>query len=79
MKKNKTAVIMGMVGAIVGIMMSIVFSNSSNTLALIPVGGVLGGLIGTIIDRKNLKKRLDNEITLALLVSPIMSTIHESG
>lgn len=54
-KEKKRAVIMAMVGAIIGIMLSIVFSNSANMLAVIPVAGVLGGLIGTIIDRKKNK------------------------
>lgn len=54
-KGKKRAVIMAMVGAIIGIMLSIVFSNSKNMLAIIPVAGVIGGLIGTIIDRKKNK------------------------
>ena len=54
-KRKKRAVIMAMVGAIIGIMLSIVFSNSKNMLAIIPVAGVIGGLIGTIIDRKKNK------------------------
>ena len=54
-KRKKKAVIMAMVGAIIGIMLSIVFSNSKNMLAIIPVAGVIGGLIGTIIDRRKNK------------------------
>ncbi len=52
---KKRTIIMAMVGAIIGIMLSIVFSNSKNMLAIIPVAGVIGGLIGTIIDRKKNK------------------------
>ena len=54
-KRKKKAVIMAMVGAIIGIMLSIVFSNSKNMLAIIPVAGAIGGLIGTIIDRRKNK------------------------
>lgn len=54
-KEKKKSVIMAMIGAIIGIMLSIVFSNSSNMLAIIPAAGVVGGLIGTIIDRKRNK------------------------
>lgn len=52
---KKRTVIMAMVGTIIGIMLSIVFSNSKNMLAIIPVAGVIGGLIGTIIERKKNK------------------------
>lgn len=51
-EKNKKSVVIAMIGAVVGIMLGIVFSNSSNLLAIIPVAGVLGGLVGTIIDRR---------------------------
>lgn len=43
---------MAMIGAVIAIMLSIVFSRSSNMLAIIPAAGVVGGLIGSIIDRK---------------------------
>jgi lipoprotein signal peptidase len=41
-----------MIGAIIGIMMTIVFGKSPMVLAFIPVAGAIGGLIGMIIDRK---------------------------
>lgn len=53
MKKfKKTSVRLAMIGAIIGIMMTIVFSQSPNVLALIPAAGAVGGLIGTIIDKR---------------------------
>jgi hypothetical protein len=56
MKKiKKTSVKLAMIGAIIGIMMTIVFSQSSNVLAFIPVAGAVGALIGTIIDKKKNK------------------------
>jgi len=56
MKKfKKESVRLAMIGAIIGIMMTIVFSQSSNVLAFIPAAGAIGALIGTIIDRKKNK------------------------
>lgn len=51
-KGKKKVVVMAMIGAIIGIMLSVVFSNSPNMIAIIPVTGALGGLIGTIIDKR---------------------------
>jgi len=56
MKKiKKTSVKLAMISAIIGIMMTIVFSQSSNVLAFIPVAGAVGALIGTLIDKKKKK------------------------
>ena len=52
---NKKAIIMAMIGAIIGIMLGIVFSKSDNALAIIPVAGVIGGLIGTVVGKKRNK------------------------
>lgn len=54
-KKNRT-IIMAMIGAIIGFMISIVFSKSSNLLAFAPVGLLIGGLVGSIIDNRNNKQ-----------------------
>jgi len=54
-KIKNTSVRLAMIGGIIGIMMTIVFSKSSNVLALIPIAGAIGALIGTIIDRKKKK------------------------
>ena len=51
-KGKKKSIIMAMIGAIIGIMISVVFSNSSNLLAVAPVAGIIGGLIGTFIDKR---------------------------
>jgi lipoprotein signal peptidase len=51
-KGKKKSVIMAMICAIIGLIFSIVFSNSSNMLIIIPVAGVAGGLIGAMIDGK---------------------------
>jgi lipoprotein signal peptidase len=53
MKKiEKASVRLAMIGVIIGLMMTIVFHESPNVLAFIPVAGAIGGLIGTLIDRK---------------------------
>jgi len=54
-KRKKRAVIMAMVGAIIGIMLSVVFSKSPMVLAFIPVAGAIGGLFGMIIDKRRNK------------------------
>ena len=46
---------MAMVGAIIGIMLSVVFSKSPMVLAFIPVAGAIGGLFGMIIDKRRNK------------------------
>jgi hypothetical protein len=51
-ESKKKSVRIAMVGVIIGIMMTIVFSNSPNVIALIPVAGAVGGLIGYLIDKK---------------------------
>ena len=51
MSKNKS-LRMAMAGVIIGLMLNIVFSNSPNVLAIIPVAGALGGLTGYLIDKK---------------------------
>lgn len=43
---------MAMIGAIIGIMMTIVFSKSPMVLGFIPIASAVGGLIGTLIDKK---------------------------
>ncbi len=54
MKKfKKKSVRLAMIGAIIGIMMTIVFSKSPNVLGFIPIASAIGGLIGVIIDKKN--------------------------
>ena len=47
---------MGMIGAIIGIMMSIVFHNSPFVLAFAPVGVIVGAAIGTLIDKRKKTK-----------------------
>jgi len=54
-KIKKTSVRLAMIGAIIGLGMTIVFSQSSIVLAFIPLAGAIGALIGTIIDRKKNK------------------------
>ncbi|MCB0496063.1 MAG: signal peptidase II [Cyclobacteriaceae bacterium] len=54
-KRKKRTVVMAMMGAIIGTMFSIVFSNSNNMMTIIPVAFIIGGLIGTIIDRRKSK------------------------
>ena len=56
-EEKKKSVRLAMVGVIIGIMFNIVFSNSSNVLALIPVAGALGGLIGYFIDKRKMKSK----------------------
>lgn len=43
---------LGMIGAIIGIMISIVFKDSANIITLAPAAGAIGALIGTIIHRR---------------------------
>ncbi len=53
MKKiKKNSIRIAMIGAIIGIMMTIVFNKSPMVLAFIPVASAVGGLIGTIIDKR---------------------------
>jgi uncharacterized membrane protein YjjB (DUF3815 family) len=47
--------IMAMVGVITGLMFSIVFSSSKDLIALIPLLGAVGGLVGYLIDKKKAK------------------------
>ena len=56
-ESRKKSVRLAMVGVIIGIMLNIVFSNSPNVLALIPVAGAVGGLIGYLIDKKTENKK----------------------
>ena len=58
MKKfKKKSVRLAMIGAIIGIMMSIVFSKSANVIAIIPMATAVGALIGIIIDRKKANRK----------------------
>lgn len=53
MKKfTKSSVRLAMIGAIIGIMMTIVFSQSPLVVAFIPAATAFGGLIGMIIDKR---------------------------
>ncbi|WP_298511576.1 hypothetical protein [uncultured Kordia sp.] len=62
MKKiDKVSVRLAMIGVIIGLMMTIVFHKSPNVLAVIPVAGAIGGLIGTIIDKKRARNKNSNE------------------
>lgn len=54
-KKRNKAVIMAMMGSIIGIVYSIIFSNSQNILAIVPVAATVGGVIGAVIDYKKNK------------------------
>ena len=49
---TKTSLKLAMIGGIIGIMMTIIYSQSTSALAFIPVAGVVGALIGNIIDKK---------------------------
>ncbi|WP_456437133.1 hypothetical protein [Psychroserpens sp.] len=55
-KIKKKSVRIAMIGAIIGIMMTIVFSKSPNVLAFIPVASAIGALIGAIIDKREKQK-----------------------
>lgn len=52
MRGNKT-VVLAMFGAINGLMISVVFSQYPNMIAAAPICTILGGLIGSRIDKKN--------------------------
>ena len=54
---KKTSLKLAMIGGIIGIMMTIIYSQSTNIIAVIPIAGVVGALIGTHID----KNRANNE------------------
>jgi len=56
-ESKKKSVRLAMIGVIVGIMMTIVFKDSPNVIALIPVAGAVGGLIGYFIDKKKNDKK----------------------
>ncbi|HPF09841.1 MAG TPA: hypothetical protein PLP62_00165 [Flavobacteriaceae bacterium] len=56
MREKKKTVTMAVVGLIIGMAMSIIFNKSSNVIALIPLTGALGGLIGAFIDKRRNKK-----------------------
>lgn len=51
-KRNKT-VVLAMIGAINGLMISIVFSQYPNMIAAAPICTIVGGLIGSRIDNRN--------------------------
>jgi lipoprotein signal peptidase len=55
-KKRKKTIVLTVIGLIIGMTMSLIFNKSENALALMPIAGALGGLIGTIIDRRNNNK-----------------------
>jgi uncharacterized membrane protein YjjB (DUF3815 family) len=56
MKKiNKKTVRSAMIGAVIGLMMSIVFSKSSNVLTFIPIATIAGGLLAYLIEKRKKK------------------------
>lgn len=57
MKKNrKKVVVLTIIGLIIGMTMGLIFNKSENAIALMPIAGALGGLIGTIIDKRTKNK-----------------------
>ncbi len=56
-EERKKSVVLAIIGIVIGCTMSIVFSSSKMIIALIPVLGALGGLIGTLIDKRRLKNQ----------------------
>ncbi|MEQ8424921.1 MAG: hypothetical protein RIA63_09425 [Cyclobacteriaceae bacterium] len=47
---------LAVVGMIIGLMMTVVFSKSKNVIALTPAAVAIGGLIGTLIDKRKMSK-----------------------
>lgn len=59
--KRKKTVVMTIIGLVIGMAMSIIFCKSTNAIALIPIAGALGGLAGTLIDRRINNKKSKNK------------------